>query len=160
METIVDSGEVVVCDTRLVLVTGLDRGVTGWVAGRLLRAEPGTVVVHHDLSALGEGVVRQRVRWPAGDGDTTVLEFAHGSVSCTLREDTLPLLRRLVARPDVRRVVLHLDPGMEPESVCWALRNVLVGDVVIADLATIEAVVAVVDEGAGSTRRPGTTWSG
>jgi G3E family GTPase len=71
METIVDSGETVVRDTRLVLVTGLG----------------------------------------------------------------------------VRRVVLHLDPGMEPEPVCWALRNVLVGDVTIADLATIEAVVAVVDEG-------------
>lgn len=78
---------------------------------------------------------------------TAVLELAHGCVSCTLREDTLPLLRRLVARPDVRRVVLHLDPGMEPEPVCWALHNVLVGDVVIADLVTIEAVVAVVDDG-------------
>jgi len=137
----------VVRDTRLVLVTGLDRGATGWVASRLLHAEPGTVVVHHDMSALAEGIVRRRVRTEHGVPSEAVLELAHGCVSCTLREDTLPLLRALIAKPDVRRIVLHLDPGMEPEPVCWALHNVLVGDVTIAELATIDAVVAVVDEG-------------
>lgn len=144
--------------TRLVLVTGLQRDATGWVAGWLLHEEPGTVVVHHDLSALAEGIVHRRVRYGApvvleregSDGErdvSTILELAHGCVSCTLREDMLPLLRKLIAQPGVRRIVLHLDPGMEPEPVCWALHNVLVGDVTIADLATVEAVVAVVDEG-------------
>jgi G3E family GTPase len=222
METIVDRGEVGVRDTRLVLVTGLHRVATGWVADRLLRAEPGAVVVHHDLRALAEGIVRRRVRYgrpdalavgeddqgddgwprpveqavgeaeragaeqaageaeragaeqaageaehaagevePVGAGRTVgevewagavqatgdaVLELAHGCVSCTLREDILPLLRRLVAQPDVRRIVLHLDPGVEPESVCWALRHALVGDTTIVDLVTMEGVVAVVDE--------------
>lgn len=134
-------------DTRLVLVTGLDRGATGWVAGRLLREEPGTVVVRHDLSGLAEGIVHRTVRTADAPPAETVLELAHGCVSCTLRLDTLPLLRALAAKPDVRRIVLHLDPGVEPEPVCWALHNVLVGDITIADVATIEAVVAVVDEG-------------
>lgn len=134
-------------DTRLVLVTGLRRDATGWVAERLLRAEPGTVAVHHDLSELAEGVVRRRVRHGEAGESTAVLELAHGCVSCTLREDILPLLHKLVARPDVRRIILHLDPGVEPESVCWALRHALVGDGTIADLVTIEGVVAVVDEG-------------
>lgn len=143
-------------DTRLVLVTGLNRQATGWVANRLLREEPDTVLVHHDLSELAEGIVRRHVRWGTaaagrsggGGGDSVaVLELGHGCVSCTLREDTLPLLRRLIATPGVRRVVLELDPGMEPEPVCWALRNALVGGVAIADLARVEAVVAVVDEG-------------
>lgn len=134
-------------DTRLVLVTGLRRDATGWVAGQLLHEEPGAVVVHHDLSALAEGIVRRRVCFGAGESQDTVLELAHGCVSCTLRQDMLPLLRQLVARPDVRRIVLHLDPVMEPESMCWALHNVLVGDVTIADLVTVEGVVAVVDEG-------------
>ncbi|MFI7677560.1 ribosome hibernation factor-recruiting GTPase MRF [Actinophytocola sp. NPDC049390] len=142
-------------DTRLVLVTGLDRGVTGWVAGRLLREEPGTVVVRHDLSGLAEGIVRRTVRTADGPPSETVLELAHGCVSCTLRLDTLPLLRALAAKPDVRRIVLHLDPGVEPEPVCWALHNVLVGDVTIADVATVEAVVAVVDEGRWLTAATG-----
>jgi G3E family GTPase len=138
---------VVVADTRLVLVTGLNRQATGWVANRLLREEPGTVLVHHDLSALAEGIVHRRVRRDEGDDPVTVLELAHGCVSCTLREDTLPLLHGLVARRDVRRIVLLLDPGVEPEPVCWTLHNALVGDTTIAALASIEAVVAVVDEG-------------
>ena len=142
-------------DTRLVLVTGLDRGATGWVAGRLLREEPGTVVVRHDLSGLAEGIVHRTVRTADGPPDDTVLELAHGCVSCTLRLDTLPLLRALAAKPDVRRIVLHLDPGVEPEPVCWALHNVLVGDVTIAEVATIEAVVAVVDEGQWLTAATG-----
>lgn len=134
-------------DTRLVLVTGLRRDATGWVAGQLLHEEPGSVVVHHDLSALAEGIVRRRVRFGVGPSEDTALELAHGCVSCTLRQDLLPLLRKLVARPDVRRIVLHLDPVMEPEPVCWALHNVLVGDVIVADLVVVEGVVAVVDEG-------------
>lgn len=134
-------------DTRLVLVTGLRRDAAGWVAGWLLREEPGTVVVHHDLSALAEGIVHRRVRHGEERDVSTVLELAHGCVSCTLRESMLPLLHKLATHPDIGRIVLHLDPGMEPEPVCWALHNVLVGDVTIADLVTIEAVVAVVDEG-------------
>jgi G3E family GTPase len=137
----------VVWDTRLVLVTGLGRGATARVAGKLLHSEPGTVVVHHDLSALAEGVVHRTVRTVHELPSETVLELAHGCVSCTLREDMLPLLRALIAKPDVRRIVLQLDPGVDPEPVCWALHNALVGDRTIADLASIEAVVAVVDEG-------------
>jgi G3E family GTPase len=132
--------------TRLVVVAGLDRAATETVGDRLMRAEPGTVVVHHDLRAIAEGVVRRRLR--SGDAEATdVLELAHGCVSCALREDVLPLLRRLAGRPDVRRILLHLDPVMEPEQVCWTLAGVMIGDTTITDLVDIEAVLAVVDEG-------------
>jgi G3E family GTPase len=104
------------------------------------------VLVHHDLRALTEGIVRRVVRRDGVD-DTAVLELAHGCVSCTLREDTLPLLWRLAADPDVRRIILLLDPLMEPEPVCWAFHHALVGDITIASLVDIEAVVAVVDDG-------------
>lgn len=141
-------------DTRLVLVTGLNRQATGWVANRLLKEEPGTVLVDHDLRALAEGIVRRHVRWGTHTEEET-LELAHGCVSCTLREDTLPLLWRLTARADVRRIVLRLDPGMEPEPVCWNLHNALVGDTTIASRAAVEAVVAVVDEGEWLTAATG-----
>jgi len=55
--------------TRLVVVAGLDRGATETVCDRLMRAEPGAVVVHHDLRAIAEGVVRRRLR--SGDAEAT-----------------------------------------------------------------------------------------
>ncbi|MDQ3404896.1 MAG: cobalamin biosynthesis protein CobW, partial [Actinomycetota bacterium] len=130
---------------RLVLVAGLRRDHTGMLATRLLLSTPGTAVLDHDLRRIGEGRVRRRLRLGSSDS-TTTLDLAHGCVSCTVREDLLPLLRTLIADAGVHRIVLHLDPMVEPEPVCWALHNVLVGKRTIADLATIEAVVAVVDE--------------
>ncbi|MEU4768052.1 GTP-binding protein [Actinosynnema sp. NPDC023794] len=109
--------------TEVVLVAGL---VEHDVAEELWRALPGSVLVRHDLRDLAEGVVR---RWV--DGELTVLELAHGCVSCTLRLDLLPLLERLGGR-----VVVHLDPALEPEAVCFALREVDV---------RVEAVITVVD---------------
>jgi G3E family GTPase len=151
METVVNKWELCVDGerTRLVVVAGLDRAATEAVCDRLMRAESGTVVVHHDLRAIAEGVVHRRLR--SGDAEATdVLELAHGCVSCTLREDVLPLLRRLADRPDVRRILLHLDPAMEPEQVCWTLASVIVEntaeDTTVTDLVDIEAVLAVIDE--------------
>ncbi|CAL9574284.1 putative protein [Actinosynnema sp. ALI-1.44] len=109
--------------TEVLLVAGLARHD---VAEEVWRALPGTVLVRHDLRDLDQGVVR---RWV--DGQLTVLELAHGCVSCTLRLDLLPLLERLGGR-----VVVHLDPALEPEAVCYALREVDV---------RVEAVITVVD---------------
>jgi G3E family GTPase len=97
------------------------------VAEEVWRDRTGSVLVRHDLSRISEGIVR---RWV--DGRMTVLELAHGCVSCTLREDLLPLLRSLRGRT----VVLHLDPTLEPEAVCVALRE---------DEVHVEAVLSVVD---------------
>ncbi len=141
-------------DTRLVLVAGLDREATGVVAKQLRRDEPGTALVHHDLSAIGEGVVHRRL-WQGGTETSTVLELAHGCVSCTLREDLLPLLCTLITHPAVARIVVHLDPSMEPEPVCARLARALVGDHTITELATIEAVLTVLDEGSWLTDATG-----
>jgi G3E family GTPase len=96
------------------------------VADELWLASPESVLVRHDLSGLADGVVR---RWI--DGRLTVLELAHGCVSCTLRLDLVPLLERLDGR-----VIVHLDPVLEPEAVCFALTETEV---------EIEAVVTVID---------------
>nr|WP_242613157.1 GTP-binding protein [Herbihabitans rhizosphaerae] len=123
----------------------MPRAGTDTLATELSRAEPGTVVVHHDLREISHGVVRRRLRHGSHDM-TTVLELAHGCVSCTLREDLLPLLRKLIAADGVRRIVVHLDPSLEPEAVCWALDHVVVGDSTITDLSTVDGVLTVVDE--------------
>ncbi|MFD8497816.1 ribosome hibernation factor-recruiting GTPase MRF [Amycolatopsis sp. NPDC059657] len=125
----------------LVLISGLSPG-SGTLAA-LLRTE-GTAVVHHNLREITSGVVRRRVQL-GGRDQTTTLELAHGCVSCTLREDLLPLLRKLSRMPQVTRIVLKLDEAMEPEPVGWALRNVLVGETPVIDDVEPVGVFTVVD---------------
>ncbi|MDQ7804162.1 GTP-binding protein [Amycolatopsis sp. A133] len=128
----------------LVLVSGLAAGPNAELAELLRAAGPGTAVVHHDLREIHSGVVRRRLRLGERD-ELTVLELAHGCVSCTMREDLLPLLRRLARRPEVTRIVVRLDEAMEPEPVSWAIRNVLVGDHPVRDDVDLRAVLTVVD---------------
>ncbi|WP_433504291.1 ribosome hibernation factor-recruiting GTPase MRF [Pseudonocardia halophobica] len=137
-------------DTELLVVTGLCTEGVERVLARLRTADPGVVVVHHDLRDIARGRLHRRIR--DRDTDTwTELELAHGCLSCTLREDLLPTLRGLAGR--VRRVVLHLDPALEPEQVCWALAHVLVDGggadpghgVVLTDLVDLRGVITAVD---------------
>ena len=110
-------------ETSVILVAGLGEHV---VAEEVWRAVPGSVLVRHDLSRLAEGVVR---RWV--DGVLTELRLEHGCVSCTMRLDLLPLLHQLHGP-----VVVHLDPALEPEAVCFALMD---------EPVRVEAVITVVD---------------
>ncbi|KXF50670.1 cobalamin biosynthesis protein CobW [Rhodococcus sp. SC4] len=116
--------------TPLILVSGWN-GPAEDAARSLLRE--GTVVVHHDLDLVHEGVVRRTVTTLESGAPRErlgILELAHGCISCTLREDLLPLLRRLHTRSSVQRIVLHLDRRLEPEAVCWAVEHVAVSGVV------------------------------
>lgn len=129
-------------EVPLVLVAGLAGPQVRDVADKL--ADRDTAVLHHDLAGVSEGVIVQR--WRLGGTDRVeVLELAHGCVSCTLRESVLPLVVSLARRPDVARIVLHLDPLLEPEAVCWALRHVLVGPVTALDAVHVAATVTVID---------------
>ncbi|MCE0762592.1 GTP-binding protein [Pseudonocardia kujensis] len=129
-------------DTELLVVTGLCAEGVERVLARLRTADPDVVVVHHDLRDIARGRLRRRIR-DRGSDTWTERELTHGCVSCTLREDLLPMLRRLAGR--VRRVVLHLDPALEPEQVCWALAHVLVDGIVLTDLVDLRGVVTAVD---------------
>ncbi|GAA4866846.1 ribosome hibernation factor-recruiting GTPase MRF [Saccharopolyspora cebuensis] len=129
----------------LLLVAGLPEEPVTAVTDAVRATDPrGTAVVHHDLRTLPEGVLRRHVRH--GEAvDTAVLELAHGCVSCTLREDFLPLLRRLARTPGVRRIVVRLDPALEPEAICWAIEHVVVDDAPVAEDVEVRAALAVVD---------------
>ncbi|GAA4488795.1 GTP-binding protein [Rhodococcus olei] len=133
--------------TPVVLVSGWSD--TADTAASLLTE--GTVLVRHDLDHLREGVVRRTVTTADGLAETAVLELAHGCVSCTLREDLLPLLRRLHTRGSVRRIALHLDRRLEPEAVCRAIEDVHVSGVVgqldgpASRDVRVEAVLTCVD---------------
>ncbi|WP_329061980.1 ribosome hibernation factor-recruiting GTPase MRF [Amycolatopsis sp. NBC_01480] len=128
----------------LVLVSGLAPEPNDELSELLRRAGPGIAVVHHDLRQIGDGVVRRRIRLGPRD-ELTALELAHGCVNCTLREDLLPLLRRLARMPQVSGIVVRLDEAMEPEPVSWAIQHVLVGDRPVSEDVEIEAVFTVLD---------------
>ncbi|MGW1741395.1 ribosome hibernation factor-recruiting GTPase MRF [Nocardia sp. NPDC001965] len=117
--------------TPVVVVAGLhgDPAESVDLVAGALGAAPGTVVVHHDLADLGEGIVRRTVRH-GGTTTVSVHELAHGCVSCTLKADLLPLLCTLAARDSVHRIVLALDPAVEAESVCRGIEEVVVAGVV------------------------------
>jgi G3E family GTPase len=134
--------------TELVVLCGTVREGVERTIGRMRELDPGVVVLHHELHDLGRGRVHRRLRRGADD-ERTVLELAHGCVSCTIREDVLPTLAALTGTVD--RVVLHLDPRLEPEPVCWALGAVLFepgegrAACTAADLVDLRGVVAVLD---------------
>ncbi|MHC1560074.1 ribosome hibernation factor-recruiting GTPase MRF [Actinomycetospora sp. C-140] len=131
-------------ETGLTLVSGADRVATAALAAGMRRH--GAVLVAHDLRELGEGVVHRRVVEDDGEHDA-VLELAHGCVSCTLREDLLPLLVWLARDPEVGEVVLLLDPGMEPEAVCEALHALVPEGAAgpVTDLLALRGVVTVLE---------------
>ncbi|APU16254.1 MULTISPECIES: ribosome hibernation factor-recruiting GTPase MRF [Actinoalloteichus] len=127
----------------LVVVAGFAADGAAQVADQL--CGPTTAVIHHDLRLITQGVVRRRLR-AFGADVTTAVELAHGCVSCTLREDLLPLVRRLIDGGGLSRIVLHLDPALEPEAVCWALHHVLVDDRPILADVEVAGVLTVLDE--------------
>ncbi|PKZ65144.1 GTPase [Gordonia terrae] len=133
--------------TPVVLVTGLDAPSIHRVGDALECGGVGSVQVHHDLTQVEDGRVVRTLSWRGPDGrsrhDVCIVELAHGCISCTLREDLLPLLRRLHRRPSVNRIVLTLDPVLEPEQVAWSIENVIVADVPGFDDAPAAADVRV-----------------
>lgn len=130
----------------LVLVAGMIPAVAQ-VAERFLVADPNVALVHYDLRRSSEEVVIRRLQHRNSDHSVAV-ELTHACVSCTLREDLLPLLQRLAGQDNISRIVLHLDPSLEPEPVCWALQHVVLepGGQTLTDVVRIDAVLTVLDE--------------
>jgi G3E family GTPase len=129
----------------LIMVAGIRAEQVAAAAEAARREDPaGTALVHHDLREVTQGVVRRLVRHDDAER-TEVLELAHGCVSCTLRQDMLPLLRRLSAAPDVTRIVVQLDPALEPETICWSLQHVVVDGRPLVDDVDVQAVITTAD---------------
>jgi len=129
----------------LLLISGLAGLPARDLADRLRDAV--TAVVDYDLRRVASGVVHRLLRHGPREALTT-LELAHGCVSCTVREDLLPLLRQLSERPGVERIIVRLDEVMDPERVCWELREVLVDGRLATEDVEIEAVITVLDAAA------------
>lgn len=109
--------------TAVILVAGQE-GAAAVSHGLLHRH--GTVVIEHQVD--GNVALRRVVQVRDGvvSAAQVALELEHGSLSCTVRNDVLVLLRRMSRRRDVDRVVVRLAPWLEPEPICWAIHRVRV----------------------------------
>lgn len=114
--------------TPVTLVTSLDRTISARIAYTLLT--PGTTVVSHDLRDVTTGRVTRIEHRMSLDGVDSLtiddVELEHGCVSCTLRLDLLPMLRVLHRDPDVQRIVVLLDPAVEPEQLAVEITSTVV----------------------------------
>ncbi|MFT3716100.1 MAG: GTP-binding protein [Gordonia sp. (in: high G+C Gram-positive bacteria)] len=113
--------------TPVTLATGLDRDASARIANALAIA--GTALVSHDLRTVSLGYVVRQLRIVTDDDDRFLIEgvqLEHGCATCTLRHDLLPLLRRLHRDERVHRIVVLLDPILEPEEVVDEIIGTLV----------------------------------
>ncbi len=130
--------------TPLVIVAGLPGEAAAVVAESVRQQDPAkTALVHHGLRDVTQGIVRRHV--VHDNCQDTMFELAHGCPSCILRGNILPILGRLSRDPDVHRIVVHLDPALKPEPLCWALRNVVRGTRTLDEALEVQAVITVLD---------------
>lgn len=121
--------------TPLTLITGLDRTASARIAMAL--HDHGTAVVAHDLRNLEHGVVTRIVHRIDDEGTDHLavddIELEHGCASCTVRLSLIPLLLELHRDPATSRIVVALDPAMEPDRVALEIRTRAGSEVQITD---------------------------
>jgi G3E family GTPase len=137
--------------TPVTVVCGPDRAHSLRTARRLLGGDPFRVLVEHDVTQVEAGLVGRTEQWGDGRVEATVVELAHGCVSCTLREDVLPALVALARSRHASHVVLLLPDVVEPAGFVEAFHGMplsLPGEddgVTAATACRISRIVAVVD---------------
>ncbi|WP_408611327.1 ribosome hibernation factor-recruiting GTPase MRF [Lolliginicoccus lacisalsi] len=132
--------------------------VCGWQedASPIARAfqREGTSIVHYDLAEVKTGVICRALTTTDGVTPrmrTTLLAAAPGRASDAIREDLLPLLRRLASRSRVERIVLLVPPMIDIEdlrgSISTAAITGMVGhrDGPLRQDVRIHAVISALD---------------
>jgi G3E family GTPase len=115
-----------------------DSAVFGLVVGA-----PGVVVLRHDIRA-SEGELRRVVVDATGVVEDERVPLEHACLSCAVREDAIPTLRRLADDGRWDHVVLALPVGAESLPVARALAAATSPDDVLAGLR-LATVVAIAD---------------
>ncbi|MGW7355460.1 CobW family GTP-binding protein [Streptomyces sp. NPDC054802] len=125
-------------DSRMpvVLVAGLHADARRHVVDRLLRAVPGSVALHHDLTAAGRGTVRRLIRDASGDVSEGETPLINDCACCALREDLVPELERLAGSGLTRLAVVELWDSVEPKSMAEVVAAHEGGDLVLTNVIT------------------------
>ncbi|WP_445397733.1 CobW family GTP-binding protein [Streptomyces sp. LE64] len=101
----------------VVVVAGLHAEARTEVVERLLRAVPGSVALHHDLTGAAGGTVRSLLRDASGTLAHRDAAWVNDCACCTLREDLVPELERLADDPVNRLAVVELWDSVEPKAM-------------------------------------------
>ncbi|MFD3736171.1 CobW family GTP-binding protein [Streptomyces sp. NPDC058632] len=125
-------------DLRLpvVLVAGLHADARREVVDRLLRAVPGSVALHHDLTGAGSGTVRRLIRDASGDLSRGETPLVNDCACCALREDLVPELGRLAGSGLTRLAVVELWDSVEPKGMAEVVAAHGDGDLVLTNVIT------------------------
>ncbi|RXS87857.1 cobalamin biosynthesis protein CobW [Streptomyces sp. TM32] len=99
------------------IVGGLCEGARRAAVGDILRSVPGTVVLHHDLSAGPEGSVHRTIRDLDGPVSSDHTPLVNDCACCALREDLVPELVRLAGAGTYRLAVVELWDSVEPQAM-------------------------------------------
>ncbi|MGG8405776.1 CobW family GTP-binding protein [Streptomyces sp. 12297] len=83
----------------------------------LLRAVPGSIALHHDLSAAAGGAVLRTLRDSGGAISADETPLVNDCACCALREDLVPELERLAAGGLTRLAVVELWDSVEPRAM-------------------------------------------
>jgi G3E family GTPase len=102
-----------------VLVAGLHGPARAAVVDRLLRERPGSLAIHHDLRGIADGNVVRTVRDANALSERALVRPTHDCMTCMIREDLIPELRRQAHHALL--LVVDLWDCVEPRFVAEAL---------------------------------------
>lgn len=128
--------------TPAYLVTGVDELATAGATMGLQWDLPEAVVVSHRIDVAGQQLHRV-ISDVTGVLERESLDLAHACVSCAIREDIVPTLRRLAELDRWRAIIAHLPLSAEALQVCRAIG--LDGDDGDGPAVRVAAVVAALD---------------
>ncbi|MFJ9643179.1 CobW family GTP-binding protein [Streptomyces sp. NPDC101206] len=123
----------------VVIVAGMHSEARREVVDRLLRTVPGSVALHHDLSAAPDGTVLRRIRDASGPLSSGETPLVNDCACCALREDLVPELERMADSGLTRLAVVELWDSVEPK----AMAEVVAG--YGADRLVLTNVITAVD---------------
>ncbi|MFE3328785.1 GTP-binding protein [Streptomyces sp. NPDC059176] len=99
------------------IVAGLHAAARQAAVEEVLRTVPGSVVLHHDLSAAADGAVHRTVRDTRGLLSRGDAPLVNDCACCALREDLVPELVRLAEGGDHRLALVELWDSVEPQAM-------------------------------------------
>ncbi|MBW5480651.1 CobW family GTP-binding protein [Streptomyces bambusae] len=123
----------------VVIVAGMHSEARREVVDQLLRTVPGSVALHHDLSAAPDGTVLRLIRDASGTLSRGETPLVNDCACCALREDLVPELERMADSGLTRLAVVELWDSVEPK----AMAEVVAG--YGADRLVLTNVITAVD---------------
>lgn len=101
----------------VVIVGGMHADARKETVEHLLRAVPGSIALHHDLSSAAGGSVLRTLRDSGGEVSADETPLVNDCACCALREDLVPELERLAAGGLTRLAVVELWDSVEPRAM-------------------------------------------